>query len=75
MYELTSQRRYLYVFESTWNLIREKMVDRQSGEWHARIPGDNSPGGDKATNWKSGYHNGRAMIECMKLLKRLEVRA
>lgn len=75
MYELTGQRRYLYVFESTWNLVREKMVDRQSGEWHARIPGERSPGGDKANNWKSGYHNGRAMIECMKLLKRLEVRA
>jgi hypothetical protein len=33
------------------------------------------PGGDKANNWKAGYHNGRAMIECMKLLKRLEMRA
>lgn len=75
MYEMTGQERFLGIFEGTWNLVKTKMVDRQSGEWHARIPGPASPGGDKANNWKAGYHNGRAMIECMKRLKSLEVSA
>jgi mannobiose 2-epimerase len=75
MYEMTGQRRFLYVFESTWNLTKDKLVDRQTGEWHARVATATQPGGDKANNWKAGYHNGRAMIECMKLLKRLEMRA
>lgn len=75
MFEMTGQKRFLGIFEDTWNLVKTKMVDRQSGEWHARIPGPASPGGDKANNWKSGYHNGRAMIECMKRLNGLEVRA
>ncbi len=75
MYELTGERRYLDVFEQTWNLAKTKLVDRKSGEWRARVPDAASPGGDKATNWKAGYHNGRAMIECMRRLKRLEAPA
>ncbi|MDZ7639076.1 MAG: AGE family epimerase/isomerase [Bryobacterales bacterium] len=74
MVEMTGERRYLDVFENTWNLVKTKMVDRESGEWHPSIPAAGSPRGDKAQNWKAGYHNGRAMIECMKLLKRMEVR-
>jgi hypothetical protein len=30
---------------------------------------DGTPSGDKAQIWKSGYHNGRAMMECLKILK------
>ncbi len=75
MFELTGQPRFLDIFEQTWNLVRTKLVDRESGEWRARVPGPDSPGGDKANNWKAGYHNGRAMIECMKRLYRLETPA
>lgn len=75
MYEMTGESRFLDVFAKTWDLVRTKMVDTRSGEWHASIREDGSVGGDKANNWKAGYHNGRAMIECMRLLKRLEMRA
>ncbi|MCW5965998.1 MAG: AGE family epimerase/isomerase [Bryobacterales bacterium] len=75
MYEMTGEARFLDVFAKTWDLVLTKMVDRQSGEWHSRIDEKGIAGGDKANNWKAGYHNGRAMIECMKLLKRLEIRA
>lgn len=75
MFEMTGDARYLGLFEKSWNLVKTKLVDRQSGEWHARVPGPGSPGGDKATDWKAGYHNGRAMMECMKRLKLLEQRA
>jgi hypothetical protein len=30
---------------------------------------DGSAGGDKAHRWKAGYHNGRALLECLRLLK------
>lgn len=75
MYEMTGEARFLDVFAKTWDLVLNKMVDRKSGEWHSRINEQGIADGDKANNWKSGYHNGRAMIECMKLLKRLEMRA
>ena len=73
MYAMTRESRFLDVFAKTWDLVRNQMVDGRSGEWHARIDENGVAGGDKANNWKSGYHNGRAMIECMKLLKRLEL--
>lgn len=73
MYEMTRDPRYLGVFSKTWDLVRTKMVDRESGEWHSRITAAGVADGDKAHNWKAGYHNGRAMIECMRLLKRLEL--
>jgi len=28
--------------------------------------------GDKAHRWKAGYHNGRALLECLRLLKTLQ---
>ncbi len=75
MYELTGEARFLDVFAKTWELVLTRMVDRRSGEWHATIDEAGNSSGDKANNWKSGYHNGRAMMECMKALKRLEMRA
>lgn len=75
MHELTGRQRYLDLFEQTWNLVKTKLVDRKSGEWRARVPDATHPGGDKANNWKAGYHNGRAMIECMKRLNRMETSA
>jgi mannobiose 2-epimerase len=45
------------------------MVDWENGEWHANITPDGQPQGDKANPWKAGYHNGRAMIECLEILK------
>ena len=74
MYEMTGDRKFLDVFSATWDLVLNRMVDKRSGEWHSRIREDGVADGDKGNNWKSGYHNGRAMIECMKLLKRLEMR-
>ncbi|MCI0621398.1 MAG: hypothetical protein L0387_06975 [Acidobacteria bacterium] len=28
--------------------------------------------GDKAQMWEAGYHNGRAMIECLEILKAMK---
>ncbi|MCZ2154025.1 MAG: AGE family epimerase/isomerase [Bryobacterales bacterium] len=75
MFEMTGEPRYLDLFEKSWNLVKAELIDRQSGEWRAQVPGPDFPNSDKATDWKAGYHNGRAMIECMKRLKRLETLA
>lgn len=70
MYEYTKDTKYLAVFEKTLELIDTKLVDWKTGEWHSRITADGEPQGDKANTWKAGYHNGRAMIECIEILKR-----
>ncbi|MCU0228478.1 MAG: AGE family epimerase/isomerase, partial [Bryobacterales bacterium] len=75
MYELTGEQRFLDCFAKSWDLVRNTMADHETGEWHAIIDEQGKASGDKGHNWKTGYHNGRAMMECMKLLKRLEMRA
>jgi len=69
MYQLTHDAKYLSVFEKTYEFIEKEMVDWENGEWHAGITPEGKPQGDKANIWKAGYHNGRALIECLDILK------
>ncbi|MFC1636443.1 AGE family epimerase/isomerase [Planctomycetota bacterium] len=69
MYRMTNEPKYLSIFEKTSNFIENHMVDWANGEWHANITPEGRPRGDKANAWKAGYHNGRAMIECLEILK------
>ena len=69
MYRMTQDAKYLAVFEKTFDFIDKQLVDWETGEWHWAIDPQGQPQGDKANAWKAGYHNGRAMIECIRLLK------
>jgi mannobiose 2-epimerase len=69
MYNATKDPKYLSVFETTFNLIENTMVDWEVGEWHATVTAQGKAQGDKANAWKAGYHNGRAMIECLQILR------
>jgi len=69
MYEYTRDPKYLAVFENTFRLIETRMVDWEVGEWHSTVTAQGRAEGDKASAWKAGYHNGRAMIECLEILK------
>jgi len=69
MYERTKDPKYLSVFEITVAFIESKLVDWEVGEWYESISAQQVPQGDKASVWKAGYHNGRAMIECIEILK------
>lgn len=71
MYRLTRDPQYAQVYLKTWRFINEHQTDWAVGEWHATVTPDGKGVGDKAHRWKAGYHNGRAMIECLRLLKRL----
>jgi len=70
MQRLTRDSKYLSIFQKTADFIENSMVDWENGEWHANITPEGKPQGDKANVWKAGYHNGRAMIECLEILKR-----
>lgn len=70
MNRMTQDPKYLSIFEKTADYIEKNMVDWANGEWHANITPEGRPQGDKANIWKAGYHNGRAMIECLQILKR-----
>jgi cellobiose epimerase len=72
MFELTDKPEYLEVFNGLWEFISWAQIDWMHGEWHERIRRSGRAIGDKATIWKCGYHNGRALIECIAALRRLQ---
>ena len=69
MYDLTSDPQYFDVFEKTWRFVDTHVIDWQNGEWFHTLPPDGTPRGPKAGEWKAGYHNGRAVLECLRLLR------
>ncbi|MGE0101959.1 MAG: AGE family epimerase/isomerase [Blastocatellales bacterium] len=72
MYKLTGDTTYLDVFSKTFDFVQSRQTDWQNGEWFANVSPDGVTSGDKAQPWKSGYHNGRAMIESIALLRTLK---
>lgn len=71
MYRLTGERQYWDVFERTLGFIEKHMADREHGEWWPQVDEKLKASGDKAGAWKSAYHDGRAMIESLELLRGL----
>lgn len=70
MYRLTADPRYLDVFEGTWRFVDREQTDWTHGEWHGTIDPDGSPrAGNKASQWKAGYHNGRALLEVLERIR------
>jgi mannobiose 2-epimerase len=72
MYRLTGDAQYWNVFVKTWDFIERRMADSQNGEWWPQVDGKLKPSGRKAHEWKAAYHNGRAMIECLAILRGLQ---
>jgi len=71
MSQLTADPLYLDVFDKTLEFVEKHQVDWAGGEWHNMINQDGRPAAAaKASTWKAAYHNGRAMIECLELLKK-----
>jgi len=68
MYRLTGEASYARVFERTWQFVNGKQTDWEGGEWHALVLPDGSHGGHKASAWKAGYHNGRALLESIRIV-------
>lgn len=71
MYKLTGDRQYMDVFASTWSFIEKHMADGERGEWWPQVDEKLHAEGNKAGEWKAAYHNGRAMIECLAILRGL----
>jgi len=72
MWRLTRDAIYAKVFAETWRFVNEKQTDTEHGEWYETVTPNGEGLGDKAHRWKAGYHNGRALLECLRLLKTLQ---
>jgi mannobiose 2-epimerase len=72
MFELTQDIEYLRVFNRVWEFVSWAQIDWIHGEWHERVRPSGRVTGDKAHIWKCGYHNGRALMECIDGLRKLQ---
>jgi len=70
-YQLTRDKKFLEKTTDSWNFIKEKLIDREFGEWHWAVNKEGVPQREKekAGFWKCPYHNGRA---CMELIRRID---
>jgi mannobiose 2-epimerase len=71
MFKLTGDPVYARVFLDTWRFVDTTQTDWKSGEWHPTITPEGAPTGEKAHRWKAGYHNGRALLESLRLIDAL----
>lgn len=73
-YEFTKQPRFYEHFVAVWEFTRRHLLDYAHGEWHWGIAEDGAPmpGEDKAGFWKCPYHNGRACLEVLHRLARVQ---
>ncbi len=70
MYRLTRDSMYWDVFAKSYDFVDQHQTDWKNGEWWETVR--NGKGiGAKAQIWKAGYHNGRAMLECLAILREL----
>ena len=69
MYRITQREDYFNCFAQTLDWISRHQVDWENGEWFEHISPKGMPSGPKAGPWKTPYHNGRAVLECIKILE------
>ena len=65
VYQLTGDEAALKRAAETWEFIRDRLVDREGGEWFwsLRADGTLNRDDDKAGFWKCPYHNTRMCLE------------
>ena len=70
-WKITGKTQYLEIMSQTWKFIKENIVDTKNGEWFWRVnnKGIANTNDVKLGFWKCPYHNSRALMEVMGLLK------
>lgn len=75
-FEMTGNPAFQDAVRDVWAFIRDHVVDRAHGEWHAKLTPDGRPyAADEdadaclAGPWKCPYHNSRACFEMLERLK------
>ena len=70
-WQTSGNRQWMYQSIQSWAYVKEKLLDKQNGEWFWGIDekGEVMVQEDKAGFWKCPYHNSRA---CLEIIKRIQ---
>ncbi len=69
LHELTGDAKYLDVFAKQFEWIWTHQIDHVGGAWFASVNPDGTPHDrTKGNSHRCCYHNGRALIECEKIM-------
>ena len=73
-YDQTRDQKYLTAAENIWEFIKNYQIDKQNGEWFwlATTEQGQPYSYYKVGFWKCPYHNGRAMMEAGRYLKKIQ---
>jgi cellobiose epimerase len=65
------ERHYFDAFLSEWKYINQWIIDKQHREWFFNGSNYNPSvvNAPKATVWKCNYHNSRALMNCIRMLR------
>ena len=69
-YRITGDEKYLSAVNSSFNFLKENIIDFEKGEWIGGVDRNLKDLGDplKAGFWKCPYHNTRGMIKMIEIL-------
>lgn len=63
-WQISGEEKFLDASMRTWEFIRDHVIDREHGEWHANIRRDGTVDrGRLVSFWKCPYHNSRMVLE------------
>jgi mannobiose 2-epimerase len=74
-WQLSGEQRFLHAAERAWEYIEARIIDKEHGEWLAKLRPDGTPWKEAedadaclAGPWKCPYHNSRMCFEMMERL-------
>lgn len=70
-YSITQKMDFLQPIYAIWEYTKSHIIDHQNGEWFFRVDAQNKPytNEDKLSMWKCPYHNSRACMILLTLIK------
>lgn len=66
-----NEKKYADAFQKQWEYIKKYLIDHEYGDWYVEGLDINPKARKslKAQSWKGNYHNVRALINCIQMLK------
>ena len=72
-WQITKKENYLEKSLNSWKFVQQHIVDTKNGEWFWGVDEKYEPmDEDKVGLWKCPYHNGRACIELIRRIRKIE---